>query len=193
MALHELAHVDLDQRVLSAEHELGERLGELRLPHTSWTEEEETADRTLRILEAGASATHRTAERADRLLLADHAAAERLLHLQEARRLSLGEAHHRNTGPHRNDCGDLFIGDGGAIIGAIRWLQIWTFSGNGAAHRWRGSWSTARCVSGAPKCPRCGINDRRWKSSRRSVTTHRSVRARGRSSARSRHRGSWGS
>ena len=32
VALHELAHVDLDERVLAAEHELGEGLGELRLP-----------------------------------------------------------------------------------------------------------------------------------------------------------------
>jgi hypothetical protein len=27
VALHELAHVDLDERVFAAEHELGERLG----------------------------------------------------------------------------------------------------------------------------------------------------------------------
>ena len=31
VALHELAHVDLDERVLAAEHELGERSGELGL------------------------------------------------------------------------------------------------------------------------------------------------------------------
>ena len=45
VALHELAHVDLDERVLAAEHELGEGLGELRLPDAGGAEEDERADR----------------------------------------------------------------------------------------------------------------------------------------------------
>ena len=45
VALHELAHVDLDERVLTAEHELGERLGELRLADAGGPEEDERADR----------------------------------------------------------------------------------------------------------------------------------------------------
>ena len=45
VALHELAHVDLDERVLAAEHELGERLGQLRLPDAGRAEEDERADR----------------------------------------------------------------------------------------------------------------------------------------------------
>ena len=48
VALHELAHVDLDERVLAAEHELGERLGELGLPDAGRAEEDERADRPLR-------------------------------------------------------------------------------------------------------------------------------------------------
>ena len=36
VALHELAHVDLDQGVLAAEHELGEGLGQLRLARRRW-------------------------------------------------------------------------------------------------------------------------------------------------------------
>ena len=48
VALHELAHVDLDERVLAAEHELGERLGELRLPDAGGAEEDERADGPLR-------------------------------------------------------------------------------------------------------------------------------------------------
>src|SRR5439155_6487237 len=52
VALHELAHVDLDERVLAAEHELGERLRKLRLPDARGAEEDERADRALRVLEA---------------------------------------------------------------------------------------------------------------------------------------------
>src|SRR4029079_14962598 len=47
VALHELAHVDLDERVLAAEHELGERLRQLRLPDAGRAEEDERADRAL--------------------------------------------------------------------------------------------------------------------------------------------------
>ena len=45
VALHELAHVDLDERVLGAEHELGEGLGQLRLAHAGGAQEDERADR----------------------------------------------------------------------------------------------------------------------------------------------------
>ena len=71
VALHELAHVDLDERVLAAEHELGERLGELRLPDAGRAEEDERADRALRVLEAGAGAADGLGDDLDRLLLAD--------------------------------------------------------------------------------------------------------------------------
>ena len=41
VALHELAHVDLHQRVLRAEHELGERLGQLGLADAGGAHEDE--------------------------------------------------------------------------------------------------------------------------------------------------------
>ena len=71
VALHELAHVDLDERVLAAEHELGQRLGELGLADAGGAQEDERADRALGVLEAGASAAHGPGDRGDRLLLAD--------------------------------------------------------------------------------------------------------------------------
>ena len=83
VALHELAHVDLDERVLAAEHELGERLGELRLPDAGGAEEDERADRALRILEAGAGAADGLRDDLDRLLLADDALVERVLHVEQ--------------------------------------------------------------------------------------------------------------
>ena len=54
--LHELGHVDLDQRVLGAEHELGQRLGQLGLADAGGAEEDERADRPLGILQPGARA-----------------------------------------------------------------------------------------------------------------------------------------
>ena len=73
VALHELAHVDLDEGVLAAEHELGEGLGELGLPDAGGAEEDERADRALRVLEAGAGASDGLGDDLDRLLLADDA------------------------------------------------------------------------------------------------------------------------
>ena len=62
VALHELAHVDLDQRIFGAEHEFGERLRELSLTDAGWPKEEEAADRALRILQSGAGASHGAAQ-----------------------------------------------------------------------------------------------------------------------------------
>ncbi len=84
VALHELAHVDLDERVLAAEHELGERLGELGLPDAGRAEEDERADRPLRVLEPGTRAADGLGDDLDRLLLADDPAVEGVLHLEQA-------------------------------------------------------------------------------------------------------------
>src|SRR4029077_14333769 len=83
VALHELAHVDLDERVLAAEHELGNRLRELRLPDTRGAEEDERADRALRVLEAGPGPADGLRDRRDRLVLADDPVVERILHVEQ--------------------------------------------------------------------------------------------------------------
>ena len=44
VALHELAHVDLDERVLGAEEELRQALCQLRLADTGGAQEDERAD-----------------------------------------------------------------------------------------------------------------------------------------------------
>src|SRR5437660_12038329 len=54
--LHKLGHVEANQRLLAAEHELGESAGDSGFCHASGAEEQERADRTVRILEAGARA-----------------------------------------------------------------------------------------------------------------------------------------
>ena len=111
MALHELAHVDLDERVLAPEHELGECLGQLGLPDAGRAEEDERADRSLRILESCPGPADGLRHDADRLFLADDPTVERLLHVEQALRLFLGDAGDRDPGPHRDDLGDLLFVD----------------------------------------------------------------------------------
>ena len=57
VAFHEFGHVDLDQVIFRAEHELGERLGEQSLTNTGRSEEDEGTDRSLRILEPSAGSS----------------------------------------------------------------------------------------------------------------------------------------
>ena len=54
MLLHELRHVDADHRVRVIEQEFGERLGQLRLADAGRAEEQEGAERAVRILQARA-------------------------------------------------------------------------------------------------------------------------------------------
>ncbi len=119
MALHELAHVDLDERVLAAEHELGEGLGELRLPDAGRAEEDERADRALRVLQAGTGAADGLRDDLDGLLLADDPVVERVLHVEQPLGLLLGDARDRDAGPHRDDLGDLLLADGRLVAGHL--------------------------------------------------------------------------
>ena len=52
MAFHELGHIQLDQGFFAAEHELGQRFGQLGLADAGRAEEHERADRALRVFQA---------------------------------------------------------------------------------------------------------------------------------------------
>src|SRR5947209_12213044 len=56
--LHELRHVELDERVLRVEEVLRERAGELGFPDPRRAEEDERTDRPPRVLEPRAGAAH---------------------------------------------------------------------------------------------------------------------------------------
>ena len=111
MPLLVLRHVEPDERPLVVEHELGESAGELRLPHAGRPEEDEGADRPVRILEAGARAAERVGHRLDRLVLADDALVQPLLHVDELLRLALEEARDGNAGPAGDHGGDVVLVD----------------------------------------------------------------------------------
>ncbi len=87
-----LGHVDPDHRPLVVEHELGERPGELGLADARRAEEDERADRPVGILEPGAGAAKRVGDGLDRLVLADHALVEALLHVDQLLGLALEQA-----------------------------------------------------------------------------------------------------
>ena len=107
--LHVLAHVELDQRVLVAEQELGQRLGQLRLADAGRASEDERAAGTLRVLQAGPGTPDRLGQRLDRVVLADHPAVQLVLHPEQPLRFLFGQLEHRDAGGGGEDLGDEFL------------------------------------------------------------------------------------
>ena len=106
-----LRHVEAHHRALVVEHELGERAGELGLPDAGRPEEDERADRAVRILEARAGSPQRVRHGLDRLVLADDALVQPLLHVDELLDLALEQARDRDPRPRGDDGGDVVLVD----------------------------------------------------------------------------------
>ena len=104
-------HVELDQRVLVAEQELGERLGQLGLTDAGRAGEDERATGALRVLQPGTGAPDRLRQRLDGLLLADDALVQLVLHAQQPGGLLLGELEDRDAGGGGEDLGDELLVD----------------------------------------------------------------------------------
>ena len=78
--LHVLRHVEPHERALVVEEEFREGLRQQGLADACRTEEQERAERPVGVLHAGARAAHRVRHGRDRLLLADDALVQVLLH-----------------------------------------------------------------------------------------------------------------
>ena len=94
-----LGHVQRDQGVFAAEHEIGQRLGEFRLAHARRAEEQERADRPLGVFEAHARRLDRARHRQHRFVLTGDARFEVLDHLRVLGalvRAQLGDGHARH-------------------------------------------------------------------------------------------------
>src|ERR1043165_7223264 len=76
------------------------------VPERVGPKEDTRAERTVRVLEAGARAAHRVRNGVHRVLLPDHALAEVVLHAHELLHLGLEHLRHRDAGPLRHDLGD---------------------------------------------------------------------------------------
>ena len=97
--------------LLVVEHELGERAGELRLADAGRAEEDERADRPVRVLQAGARAAERVRDRGDRLVLADDALVQALLHVDQLRGLAFEQPVDRDAGPAGDGRRDVVLVD----------------------------------------------------------------------------------
>jgi hypothetical protein len=84
-----LGHVQPDHGPLVVEHELGQRAGKFRLPHSGRAEKDERADRPVRVLQARARAPERVGHGLDGLVLADDALVQPLLHVDQLLGLAL--------------------------------------------------------------------------------------------------------
>ena len=109
--LHELGHVDLDQGVGVAEHELGERFREQGLADAGRPEEDERADGTVRVLQVGAGAAECARHGMHGVALPDHALFELRLHLEQAFGLGVLKLFQRDAGELGKHAVDVLAGD----------------------------------------------------------------------------------
>ena len=107
MLLHELRHVDAHHRVVVVEQEARERLGQLGLAHARGAEEEERAQRPVRVLQARPRAAHGLGNRDNRIALPDHPLADSLFHLEQLLALALQHPLDRHACPAADDTGDV--------------------------------------------------------------------------------------
>ncbi len=111
MALLVLAHVDAHDGSLVVEQVVGKRSSELRLADPRRPEEQERADRAVRIGQAGARAPDRVRDGFYRFDLVDDPLVEGRLEMHELLHLAFHEPRYRNPGPSRHDLSDVFLGD----------------------------------------------------------------------------------
>ena len=89
------------------EQEAGERLGQLRLADAGRAEEDERADRTVRILQAGPRPANRARHGLNRIALADHPFRQLVFHAQQLVALAFEHLVDRDAGPAGDDMGDV--------------------------------------------------------------------------------------
>ena len=111
MPLLVLRHVEPHHRAVVVEHELRERARELGLADAGRAEEDERADRPVRVLQAGARATQCVRDRLDRLVLADDALVQPLLHVDQLLGLAFEQARDRDARPARDHLCDVVLVD----------------------------------------------------------------------------------
>ena len=117
--LHVLGHVDAHHAALIVKQALGQRLGQFRLADARRAEEQERADRAVRVADAGTRALDGLADLLHGLVLADQAAVQHFVEVQQLLALALHELCHRDAGPLGNDAGDLLLGHGVVHEGVV--------------------------------------------------------------------------
>src|SRR5437660_773812 len=123
--LHELGHVEANQRLLAAKHELCQRARDFRFADPSRTEEQERADRPIRAFQAGTRAADGASQGDDRLVLRDNAPVQLFLDAQQLLGLFFLDRSDRNAGPARYHVLDVLPTDnaGGGFIEVVFFAQ----------------------------------------------------------------------
>ncbi len=121
--LHVLRHVDADHRLGVIEQILRQRTRDFGFADAGGSEEDERADRALRVLQAGARATDRARDDVDRRVLPDDALVELFGHAEQFGRLGLLETLHRDLRPRADDVGDVGLGYLDHLLG-VRFLLL---------------------------------------------------------------------
>ena len=99
MAFHVFGHIDSDHSAFVAEHGFCQRLTQLCFTDAGRTEKQETADRTLGILQTDTAAADGTGNSLYSLVLTHNSLMENIFHMQQALTLVLGKPCYGNTGP----------------------------------------------------------------------------------------------
>ena len=106
-----LGHVDANHRVLIVEQELGKRARELGLADAGRAQKDETAERAIRILQAGPCAANGVCHGANRLILSHDSLMQALFHMDELLDFAFHQAADGNVRPLADDIGDVFFVD----------------------------------------------------------------------------------
>ncbi|KJV02376.1 hypothetical protein VF34_02190 [Rhodococcus sp. PML026] len=133
-AVVELAHVDLDERIVLAEEEVRECFRQLGLTDTGRAGEDERARRALRVLQTCTGTTDRLGDGLDCLDLADDPLVQLVFHAEQTRGLFLGELEDGDAGPVSEDLGDLLVvdlGDDVEVTGTPLLLPLGTLTDEG--------------------------------------------------------------
>ncbi len=114
-----LRHVDANHGALVVEQELGQGAGQLGFADAGGAEEDEAADGTVGILQAGAGADDGLGHGGDGFVLADDALVQLLFQVQQLLHFAFQQAGDGNAGPAADHLGDvlfvnLFLDQAGA-------------------------------------------------------------------------------
>ena len=119
MLLHVFRHINADHGVLITEHGFRERLGQLGLTDAGRAEEQERTDRALGVAQADTAAADRLGDRGDGFVLADDTLVQRILEMQQALALVLGQLGYRHAGPAGNHGCDIVRSDRTVRLGLL--------------------------------------------------------------------------
>ncbi len=107
---HVFGHVDPDHGLLGIKEKIGQGAGQFGFTHTGRAQEDEGAERTVRVLQACPGTSYGIGNGADRLLLADHPSAQFLFRHYQFFPFTFEQLVNRNAGPFGNDPGDVLGG-----------------------------------------------------------------------------------